>query len=257
MDCVREGDCMQHLREMDSHSVDLIVTDPPYNIGYAYDDYDDNLNPDEYVWWCEGWMRQCHRVLSKQGSFWLIIGDEYVSELDIVAKKLGFFPRSKVIWYYTFGVNCAKNFSRSHTHLLYYTRHKKNFTFNKSGISVPSARQMVYGDSRANPDGRVPDNTWILRPQEIEESFSESEDTWHVSRVCGTFGERIAGASNQLPEALCERIIKACSNEGDVVLDPFGGTGTVAVVAKRLERIPITIELSPKWVGEIRKRLAG
>lgn len=255
MNKILHGDCIEHLKRMSTSTVDLVFTDPPYNIGYEYDDYDDNLEPEKYLDLCRIWIGECHRVLKPTGSFWLAISDEYVSEIDILCKNIGFKRKSWIIWYYTFGVNCRKNFSRSHTHLLYYVKNSKIHTFNSESIGVPSARQLVYNDKRA-AGLRLPDNTWILRPQEIE-AFTDLEDTWHFPRVCGTYKERIPGAANQLPEKLCERVILVSSNQNDVVLDPFGGTGTIAYVAKKLKRQYITIELSLKWVEVIRKRLAG
>ncbi len=193
-------------------------------------------------------MRQVHRVLKKHGTFWCCIGDKYVSEIDILAKRIGFHKRSHVIWFFTFGVHQKKNFSPSHTHLLYYTRHPKTFTFNTKEIRVPSARQLIYNDKRANPDGKVPDNTWILRPQDLgDEGFASGADVWHVPRINGTFKERIPGAPNQMPEQLIARIVLACSNVGDVVLDPFAGTATIAAVAKKLGRNYIAYEISEKW----------
>ncbi|MEW6619589.1 MAG: site-specific DNA-methyltransferase [bacterium] len=91
---------------------------------------------------------------------------------------------------------------------------------------IPSARQLIYKDRRANPLGKIPD------------------DVWQFSRICGTFKERIGEHPCQMPEDLLELIIKTSSNEGDLVLDPFGGTGTTAAVAKRLKRNYITMEIS-------------
>ena len=113
----------------------------------------------------------------------------------------------------------------------------------------------MYNDKRANPDGRLPDDTWILRPQAIPEGFDALSDTWTFPRVCGTFKQRVVGAANQLPEQLVGRIIRGCSNAGDIVLDPMAGTGTVLAVAKKLERKYIGFELSSNYSDIIRKRL--
>src|SRR5690606_15586883 len=127
-------------------------------------------------------------------------------------------------------------FTRSHAHLFYFIRNPNAFTFNDADIRVPSARQLVYGDRRANPQGRLPDDTWILRPQDLPEGFGPEEDTWYFPRVCGTFRERTGWHGCQMPEQLLGRIIRACSNEGELVLDPFGGSGTTLAVAKKLRR---------------------
>jgi DNA modification methylase len=196
------------------------------------------------------------RVLKPDGSFWLAIGDEFAAELKmIVHRELGLSPRSWVIWYYTFGVNCKYKFSRSHAHLLYFVKDPTKFTFNHDDIRVPSARQLVYADIRANPVGRLPDDTWILRPQDAPESFEPEGDTWYVPRVCGTFKERAGWHGCQMPEQLLGRIIRACSNPSDVVLDPFGGSGTTLVVAKKLDRRYLGFELSPDYAAQAQKRL--
>ncbi len=115
-----------------------------------------------------------HRVLKDDGTFWLAIGDEYAAELKLISQQAGFTCRSWVIWYYTFGVNCAHKFSRSHAHLFHFVKNPETFTFRSDAMEnrIPSARQLVYGDKRANPKGRLPDDTWILRPVEASGQFS-------------------------------------------------------------------------------------
>ncbi|MHC4066583.1 MAG: DNA-methyltransferase, partial [Planctomycetota bacterium] len=128
-------------------------------------------------------------------------------------------------------------------------------TFNTDEIRVPSARQLVYADKRAEPKGRVPDDTWILRPQDVPDGFGPDEDTWYFSRVCGTFGERRGWHGCQMPEQLLGRIIKACSNPGDMVLDPFVGSGTTLAVAKKLDRKWIGFEVSHEYASQARARI--
>jgi site-specific DNA-methyltransferase (adenine-specific) len=175
----------------------------------------------------------------------------------MMQRELGLLCRSWVIWYYTFGVNCTRKFNRSHAHLFHMVKDPKNFTFNAAAIRVPSARQLVYGDSRANPTGRLPDDTWVLRPQDIPQSFAPDEDTWYFPRINGTFKEREGWHGCQMPEQLLGRIIRACSNEGQLVLDPFGGSGTTLAVAKKLGRNYLGYELSPEYAARIERRLAA
>ena len=120
---------------------------------------------------------------------------------------------------------------------------------------MPSARQLVYGDKRANPKGRLPDDTWILRPQDLPEGFGTDEDAWYSPRFCGTFKERAGWHGCQMPEQLLGRIIRACSNEDELVLDPFAGSGTTLAVAKKLGRRYLGFELSKDYSQQIRKRL--
>ena len=258
------GDCLKKIQDLDDRSVDLAFCDPPFNVNYEYDKYQDNKKPEHYLEWCELWMAEVYRTLKQYGSFWLAIGDEYVSELDVLAKKLGFYKRSHVLWYYTFGVACSKNFSRSHTHLLYYTKTKSKFTFNAGdkSVRVPSARQLVYNDARGNPDGKLPDNTWVLSPFDLAKAFTSQEDTWLVSRVAGTFGERQERGTYgktrgcpQMPVEILNRIVLACSNPGDLVLDPFLGTGTTGEAAIRHGRNFVGFDISNAYVKRVRERL--
>jgi site-specific DNA-methyltransferase (adenine-specific) len=132
-----------------------------------------------------------------------------------------------------------------------------DFTFNAEAIRVPSARQLVYGDRRANPTGRLPDDTWILRPQDLPEGFGADENTWYFPRVCGTFKERAGWHGCQMPEQLLGRIIRACSHPGELVLDPFAGSGTTLAVAKKLDRRYLGFELSPQYAERVAARLAA
>jgi len=254
---IHQGDCVQTLSQIPDGCVHLAFADPPFNIGYEYDEYDDRLDSEKYIEWSKAWMAQIHRVLSPVGAFWLAIGDEYAAELKIEAQKLGFVCRSWVVWYYTFGVNCKMKFTRSHAHIFHFVRHPDCFTFNGDDIRVPSARQLVYNDKRAESKGRLPDDTWILRPQDCPEGFNADEDTWYFPRVAGTFKERAGFHGCQMPEQLLGRIIRVCSNEGEVVLDPFSGSATTIAVAKKLNRRFLACELSKEYVTMGTQRLAN
>lgn len=253
------GDCCELMQEVPDEYIDLTFVDPPYNIGFDYGEgeYDDKLSPEAYLAWCTKWMTEIHRTLKPDGTFWLAIGDEWAAELKVAARQIGFHMRSWIVWYYTFGVNSPKKFTRSHAHLFYFTKHKKNFTFNADQIRVPSARMLEYNDKRANPEGRLPDDTWILRPKLLPNGFPADGDTWFIPRICGTFKQRIDGAANQMPEQLMGRIIRACSNLDDLVFDPMSGTGTTCTVAKKLSRNYLGFEMSSAFSERIVKRLRG
>jgi site-specific DNA-methyltransferase (adenine-specific) len=251
---VRVGDCIDVMDELPGGCVDLAFADPPFNIGYEYDVYQDRRAKAEYLEWTEQWMKGVARVLKPTGSFFLAIGDEYAAEMKIRLDALGFTMRNWIIWHYTFGVNCSKKFNRSHAHILYYVADPKRFTFESDRVRVPSARMTTYADRRANPVGKLPDDTWVLRPQEHGDHFAAESDTWSVSRVCGTFKER-TGHPCQMPEGVLERIVKVASNPGDLVFDPFAGSGTTLAVAKRLKRRYLGIELSEDYADAVRVRL--
>lgn len=253
---LHHGDCIEGMAKVDTGAIDLIFADPPFNIGYKYDTYDDRKKAEEYLAWSRKWGEQVSRILKPNGTFWLAIGDEFAAELKILfQRELSFTCRSWVVWYYTFGVNCTRKFSRSHAHLFHFVKNAKSFTFNTKAIRVPSARQLVYADVRANEDGKLPDDTWILRPQDLPQGFASDQDTWYFPRVCGTFRERTGFHGCQMPEQLLGRIIKVSSNPGDVVLDPFAGSGTTLAVAKKLGRRWFGFELSANYFSRIQTRL--
>jgi site-specific DNA-methyltransferase (adenine-specific) len=256
MNSILTGDCLRHLANQPARSIDLAFADPPFNIGYEYDVYNDQQTKADYLAWTERWLQAVGRVLKPTGSFYVAIGDEYAAELKVRLDDLGLTLRNWIVWHYTFGVSCQHKFNRSHAHILYYVMDPRRFTFNANEIRVPSARQTIYADRRADPRGKVPDDTWVLRPQEDETCFRPDSDTWHVARICGTFKER-TGHPCQMPETVLERIIRVSSNPGEVVLDPFAGSGTTLATAKRLGRRYLGIELSAEYAEGIRQRLEG
>ena len=248
------GDCLVLLERLPAETVDLVFADPPFNIGYSYDVYCDRQEKATYLAWTERWLAAVRRVLKPSASLFVAIGDEYAAEMKIRLDNLGLTMRNWIIWHYTFGVNCKRKFNRSHAHIFYYVVNPEQFTFNADQVRVPSARLTKYADRRANPEGKLPDDTWVLWPQETDCHFQPDSDTWAVSRVCGTFRERTRHPC-QMPEAILERIIRVASHPDDLVLDPFAGSGTTLVVAKRLRRRYLGIELSEAYAHAIRERL--
>jgi len=266
------GDCIDLMAAWPANCVDLIFADPPYNIGYTYDQYDDSRSPDDYVDWSEQWIDGCVRLLKPTGSLYILIGDEYAAQVRMhlrhheACKNLLF--RNWIIWHYTFGQNCKAKFNRSHAHLFYCVGSaslgKTNlikdqpFTFNRQAIAVPSARQTTYADRRANPRGKLPDDTWYLRPQETDGTFFQPDgDTWYQSRLCGTFKERVPWHPCQLPKALLERVVKVSSHPEDLVFDPFAGSGTTLAVAHQLGRNWLGCELSQDYATKATERIQG
>jgi len=232
------GDCIKILEKVRKPFADLIFADPPFNIGYKYDKYNDNVKSKNYIAWTKDWMAACKKVLKPHGSFYIAIGDDYAANVKIIADEIGLFMRNWIIWHYTFGQQLKKKFARSHTHILYFVKDKINFTFNPDAVRVISDRQRVYKDKRANPNGKMPDDVWDEYP-----------------RICGTFEER-TDFPCQMPESLLARIIRVSSYERDWVLDPFSGSGTTAVVAHKLNRIYTGIEISKSYVRESRARIS-
>jgi site-specific DNA-methyltransferase (adenine-specific) len=153
------GDCIEVLKGCKSFA-DLIFADPPFNIGYKYDKYNDKQKHDNYVAWTKEWMGVCKEVLRPHGSFYIAIGDEYAADVKKIADELKLVMRNWLIWHYTFGQQMKNKFARSHTHILYFVRDKNHFTFNADVTRVISDRQKRYYDKRANPEGKMPDDVW-------------------------------------------------------------------------------------------------
>jgi len=279
------ADCLTVMPTWPEASVDLIFADPPYNIGVDYDGYEDDRDASEYVSWTRRWITDATRLLKPSASLWILIGDEYAGEVRLILKDLEqqekLLVRNWVIWHYTFGQNCRIKFNRSHAHLFYAvgpgvypkaSRAKKRgpqrariatnnppFTFNREAVAIPSARQTTYADRRANPPRKLPDDTWYLRPQETdpEQHLRPDGDTWYLPRLCGTFQERARWHPCQLPEALLERIIRLSSNPGELVFDPFLGSGATCRVAHRLGRDWLGLDISPRYAEAAEARVLG
>ncbi len=177
---IYQGDCIQRMQQLGDGTIDLAFADPPFNIGYDYDVYEDSVEHRQYIAWSSTWIGCVYRVLKPQGAFWLAIGDEYAAELKLASQEIGFHCRSWVVWYYTFGVNCARKFTRSHAHLFHFVKDPVNFTFRDDDLDnrVPSARELVYNDKRANPRGRLPDDTWIIRPADVVGEIIGDDSRW-------------------------------------------------------------------------------
>lgn len=218
----------------------LIFTDPPYNIGIEYGDHhNDKMDSDRFVEWCLEWMQRCCQCLTDDGSLWVMINDEYAADFVMNMRDCGLTMRSWIKWYETFGVNCSNNFNRTSRHILYFVMDEDNFVFNETEALRPSDRQTKYGDSRAQSSGKIMD------------------DVWQIPRVTGTSKERIPDFPTQLPLELVTRIVRIASEPGDLVIDPFNGSGTTGEAAVRGNRKYIGIDASEKFINLAEKRLAG
>lgn len=289
-DTIVEGDCIARMNAWPEDCLDLVFADPPYNIGFAYDGHYVDQRPDaEYLQWTRDWIDAATRLLKPTGSMYILIGDEYAAETRVHLKALQkqgkLLFRNWIIWHYTFGQRCKIKFNRSHAHLFYCvgsaavnarTGQPKSdlvknppFTFHYDQVAVPSARMTTYNDVRQNPKGKLPDDTWVLkfpatadwhvRPQDAQEEghFDPEGDTWYQSRLAGTFKEREQWHPCQLPEALLERIVRCSSNRGDLVFDPFAGSGTTLAVAHKLGRHWLGCELSPEYREKALERITA
>lgn len=234
---IRVADVMQTLRRYTE--VDAIITDPPYNQKVFYGDhFVDNQPYGVFHKWLKDWIKEAYTCLRPGGTIWIVMPDEWAAETALALKRANFLLRNWVKWYETFGPACQTKFGRTSRHCLYAIKPPlAEATFNADQVRVASARMKKYRDKRANKKGKVMD------------------DVWKISRVCGTFSERIPGAPTQLPIELVRRMVVATTNEEDVVIDPFCGTGTVAVASWLLARSFYGGDASRQWVRVSRKRL--
>lgn len=227
------GDVIEELKKIPDKSIDLITTDPPYNLNKNYGNNKDNLEFEEYIDFSREWLKEAHRVLKDNGSIYVFMGMKYISYIyEIMEKELGMTFNSWITWYYTQGIGKTKGFSPRHDDILYFTKHPKKFTFNLDSIRVP---QKFYR-SVNNMRGANPGNVWEFSHMHYCNKNRQKHPT-------------------QKPEGLYERMILVSSNEGDIVLDPFMGSGTALRVCQQLNRECIGIDINPQYVEMTNERL--
>jgi site-specific DNA-methyltransferase (adenine-specific) len=218
----------------------LIFTDPPYNIGIEYGDHhNDSMEDSKFISWCLSWMKACCDKLTDDGSMWVMINDEFAADFVINLRECGLHMRGWIKWYETFGVNCSHNFNRTSRHILYFVKNQKKFVFNETEVLRQSDRQLKYNDSRAQSSGKIED------------------DVWQIPRLSGTCTERIPDFPTQLPFELVSRIVRVASEPGDLVIDPFNGSGTTGVAAIKSQRKYVGIDASKKFIELSSMRLKG
>lgn len=250
-------DCVEYLNKRNRGliPIKLCIADPPYNYGQEYAAYTDRMKSDQFYKWTMTWLRAVTEQLAADGSLFVFAPDEWAAETDVFCRhSLSLTRRNWIVWAFSFGQAAAKSFTRSHCHILYYVKDERNFTFNRDAVAVQSARQAKYHDKRA-AGPKSPDDVWMLFKEQIEQHTTFDKSVWYQSRICGTFKEREPHSPNQLPLALVERMVLACSNEGDLILDPFIGTGTTGVTALKNKRKFLGLDISKQCVTKSRARI--
>ncbi len=227
------GDAVEELRNIPDKSVSLIVTDPPYNLNKDYGVSSDALEFSEYIEFSKKWLSECARILKDDGSIYVFMGMRYISYIyQILEKDLGFTFNSWITWVYTQGIGKKNGFSPRHDDILYFTKDPKKFTFNLDAIRVP---QKFYR-SINNMRGANPGNVWEFSHMHYCNANRKQHPT-------------------QKPEGLYERMVLASSNEGDTVLDPFLGSGTLLRVCQQTGRFGIGIDNNEEYIEMARERL--
>lgn len=227
------GDCLDSLKSIESETIDLIVTDPPYNLSKDYGNNSDSWSHDDYVNFSKRWLYEAKRVLKPSGTIYVFMGVRYISYIyEILEKDLNMVFNSWITWTYTQGIGKTRGFSSRHEDILMFTK-DNNFKFNLDAIRIPQK----YYRSVNNMRGANPSNVWEFSHIHYCQSGRQKHPT-------------------QKPEALFERMILASTDEGDVVLDPFCGSGTSLRVCQQLKRRGVGIEINPEYVKMIQDRLS-
>jgi adenine-specific DNA-methyltransferase len=240
-------DSLEAMKLMPDGIIDLTVTSPPYNIGKVYEE----VRPlDYYLSWCEQWIKEIYRLTELNGAFWLNLG--YLS-IDNKAKaipipyllwdRIPFYLIQEIVWNYGAGVSGRKFFSPRNEKFLWYVKNELDYTFNLDEVrdkNVKYPNQKKNGKLKCNPLGKNPSDVWQIAKVTSGKDRSSSERTPHPA---------------QFPEALIDRVIKACSNLNDIVLDPFLGSGTSAVVALSNKRAFLGFELDESYCYTAKKRI--
>ncbi|GLQ98095.1 DNA-methyltransferase [Dyella mobilis] len=244
---IYQRDCLQAMQAMPQELVDLTVTSPPYNIGK---EYENKLAVEKYVDWCASWIAQVHRISRESAAFWLNVG--YLS-LPNQAKclpipyllwdKVPFFLIQEIVWNYGAGVASKRNFSPRNEKFLWYVKNQLDYVFNLDDVRDPNVKypnQKKNGKLKCNPLGKNPTDVWQIAKVTSGANRSSVERTSHPA---------------QFPVAVIERIVRACSQPGALVMDPFAGSGTTAAVARKTGRLSLGFEVESKYLEIIERRL--
>ena len=242
------------MSEIPDESVDLVVTSPPYNIDIHYGNktkkgqvtaskavkYLDKMEESDYRALLRSVFDECKRVLKKDGSIWINIKNRYnngeiMTPFWIQEYFSDCFLKNLIIWNFDWGGSTNKRFAPRYEFVFWFTKDKNDYKFNLSDVSIPAVN---------------------YRPDRYKSQLKNPSDVWKIPMVSGNFLER-TGHPAQYPEKLIERIVLAGTNKGDVVLDPFMGSGTTAVVAKKLGRKYIGYEIVPEYIEMSNTRLSN
>lgn len=229
---VIQGNCIDKLKSINDCSIDLIVADPPYNVGKDYGNGSDKQQFENYISFTKQWLTECHRVLKTDGTIYVFVGFRFISYLyQILENELKMNFVNWISWHYTQGIGKTKGFSPRHDDILMFSKSEK-YVFNLDDVRIPQKFYRRINNMRgANPG-----------------------DVWEVSHIHYCQKNRQPHPT-QKPEALIERMVLASSNENDTVLDPFSGSGTTLRVCQQLNRNAIGIELNSEYVEQTKERL--
>lgn len=245
------ADALQAMDNLPNDLIDLTVTSPPYNIGK---EYETPMSIEEYIDWSEEWIDQVYRLSKPSSAFWLNLGyievpnrGKAVPIAYLLWERLPFHLVQEVVWNYGAGVATKYRFSPRNEKFLWLVKSLQNYTFNLDEVRDPNVKypnQRKNGRLRVNQLGKNPTDVWqipkVTTGQGMTGQRASPERTKHPA---------------QFPVSVIERIVKACSNPNDLLLDPFIGSGTTAEVAIRQGRHAIGFEINSSYLEIAADRL--
>ena len=238
-----EGDSIKWLQSIENETVDLIFADPPYNIKKA--DWDKFESQEKYIEWSIAWISEAARVLKTTGTLFICGFSEILADLKHPSMK--YFQGCKwLIWYYKNKANLGKDWGRSHESILHLRKSKK-FTMNIDDVRIPYGKHTLKYPSHPQAEtsqygnGGKRTDVWTPHPM-----GAKPKDIIEVPTTCNGMGEKTPHPT-QKPEELLRKLIMASSNENDLVIDPFSGSGTAIVVAEQLGRKWAGCDMSPEY----------
>ncbi|MEA5579962.1 site-specific DNA-methyltransferase [Nodularia harveyana UHCC-0300] len=245
-----QGNSIDWLASLDSESVDLVFADPPYNIKKA--EWDNFENQDKYIQWSIEWISQAARILKSTGSLYICGFSEILADLKHPASK--YFKSCRwLIWHYKNKANLGNDWGRSHESIIHF-RKSNSVKLNIDDVRIPyGAHTLKYpshpqAETSAYGKGKKHQN-WTPHPQ-----GAKPKDVIEIPTTCNGMGEKTPHPT-QKPEELIRKFVLASSQEGDLIIDPFSGSGTTVVVAEQLNRYWMGCDLNIEYNNWAIKRL--
>ena len=234
------GDSIECMKTINDESIDMVFADPPYNIKKA--DWDDFGSQERYIEWSMRWIEQASRILKPTGSLYVCGFSEILA--DLKHPSMRYFSSCRwLVWFYRNKANLGKDWGRSHESILHLR--KKDFGhINYDDVRIPYGKHTLKYPDHPQADssqyGRKGSH-WTPNPL-----GAKPKDVVEIPTTCNGMNEKTPHPT-QKPEELLRKLILASSSEGDLVLDPFSGSGTTAVVASQLHRQWLACDENPEY----------
>jgi site-specific DNA-methyltransferase (adenine-specific) len=241
------GSALKDIEHIPDASVDLVVTDPPYNLNKNFGQGSIKMSNNEYRDWCNTWITQCARILKPTGSIYICCDWSYSGMFQELLSPL-FTIRNRITWKRDKGRGAKANWKNNMEDIWYATK-SDEYTFNLDNVKVKKKVIAPYVDQKGQP------KDWF-EEKGVKYRYTHPSNIWTDLTVPFWSMPENTEHPTQKPEKLIERLILASSNEGDLVFDPFIGSGTTAVVAKRLNRNYSGFEIDKKYYILTHKRLS-